>query len=226
MNAYARSTGLLKEKDKNLDGEDLREGITAIVSVKLQEPQFEGQTKTKLGNPQMEGLVQEVTNRKLAEFLEENPNEAKAVLQGDRRRTRPYGRAQGARPDPPQVGARELDPAGQARRLFGPRSGLAELFIVEGDSAGGSAKQARDRNTQAILPLRGKIINVEKSRIDKVLANNEIQALITAIGTGIDERVRPRALRYHKIMMTTDADVDGAHIRTLVLTFFFRHCRT
>ena len=224
LNAYAREKGLLKEKDPNLSGEDVREGLTAVISVKLADPQFEGQTKTKLGNPPVEGLVKETVNRKLAEFLEENPGEGAAdPHQGGRRRPRPRGRPQGARPDPAQVGARELDAARQARRLHASRTRrLAELFIVEGDSAGGSAKQARDRNRQAVLPLRGKIINVEKSRIDKVLANNEIQALITAIGTGIHEEFNLEDARYHKIVLTTDADVDGAHIRTLVLTFLYR----
>ncbi|MBI5311313.1 MAG: DNA topoisomerase (ATP-hydrolyzing) subunit B [Actinobacteria bacterium] len=226
MNAYARSSGLLKEKDKNLEGEDLREGITAIVSVKLQEPQFEGQTKGKLGNPQIEGLVQQVTNRKLAEFLEENPKEAKAVLSKaiDAQRARMAARK--ARDLTRRKSALENSALpGKLADCSVRDPALAELFIVEGDSAGGSGKQGRDRNTQAILPLRGKIINVEKARTDKVLANNEIQALITAIGTGIGGEFDLESLRYHKIILMTDADVDGAHIRTLALTFFFRHCK-
>ncbi len=223
LNAVARNRGLLKEKDDNLSGEDVREGLTAVVSVKLADPQFEGQTKTKLGNPPIEGLVKEVVNRALGEFLEENPADARRILV----------KAVDA--------ARARDAARKARDLTRRKSALenstlpgkladctvkdprdAELFIVEGDSAGGSAKQGRDRNTQAVLPLRGKIINVEKSRIDKVLANNEIQALITAIGTGVQDEFDLGEARYHKVVLMTDADVDGAHIRTLVLTFLYR----
>ncbi|MGZ5310618.1 MAG: DNA topoisomerase (ATP-hydrolyzing) subunit B [Solirubrobacterales bacterium] len=223
LNAVARNRGLLKEKDDNLSGEDVREGLTAVVSVKLADPQFEGQTKTKLGNPPIEGLVKEVVNRALGDFLEENPADARRILV----------KAVDA--------ARARDAARKARDLTRRKSALenstlpgkladcsvkdprdAELFIVEGDSAGGSAKQGRDRNTQAVLPLRGKIINVEKSRIDKVLANNEIQALITAIGTGVHDEFNLEEARYHKVVLMTDADVDGAHIRTLVLTFLYR----
>jgi DNA gyrase subunit B len=223
LNAVARNRGLLKDNDENLSGEDVREGLTAVVSVKLADPQFEGQTKTKLGNPPIEGLVKEVVNRSLGEFLEENPADARRILV----------KAVDA--------ARARDAARKARDLTRRKSALenstlpgkladcsvkdpahAELFIVEGDSAGGSAKQGRDRNTQAVLPLRGKIINVEKSRIDKVLANNEIQALITAIGTGVHDEFALGEARYHKVVLMTDADVDGAHIRTLVLTFLYR----
>ena len=226
LNAQARSKGLLKEKDENLTGEDVREGLTAVISVKLHDPQFEGQTKTKLGNPPIEGLVKEVVNRRFGEFLEENPSDAKRILT----------KAVDA--------ARARDAARKARDLTRRKSALegstlpgkladcsvkdpaeAELFIVEGDSAGGSAKQGRDRNTQAILPLRGKIINVEKSRVDKVLANQEIQALVTAIGTGVQEDFNAEEARYHKVVLMTDADVDGAHIRTLVLTFLYRQMR-
>jgi DNA gyrase subunit B len=223
LNTVARKRGLLKEKDENLSGEDVREGLTAVVSVKLGDPQFEGQTKGKLGNPPIEGLVKEVVNRRLADFLEENPADARRILT----------KAVDA--------ARARDAARKARDLTRRKSALenstlpgkladcavknpeeAELFIVEGDSAGGSAKQGRDRHTQAVLPLRGKIINVEKSRIDKVLSNLEIQALITAVGTGVQEEFDPGELRYHKVILMTDADVDGAHIRTLVLTFLYR----
>ncbi len=223
LNAYARQKGLLKEKDENLSGEDVREGLTAVISVKLSDPQFEGQTKTKLGNPQIEGLVKESVNRKLGEFLEENPGEARRIIT----------KAVDA--------ARARDAARKARDLTRRKSALenstlpgkladctvkdprdAELFIVEGDSAGGSAKQGRERSTQAVLPLRGKIINVEKSRIDKVLSNVEIQALVTAIGTGVHDDFKLEDARYHKVILMTDADVDGAHIRTLVLTFLYR----
>jgi DNA gyrase subunit B len=227
LNHVARSRNLLKEKDENLTGEDVREGLTAVISVKLADPQFEGQTKSKLGNPPIEGLVKEIVNRQLADFLEENPADARRILT----------KAVDA--------ARARDAARKARDLTRRKSALenstlpgkladcsvkdprdAELFIVEGDSAGGSAKQGRDRNTQAVLPLRGKIINVEKSRIDKVLSNQEIQALITAIGTGVgDEEFKLDDLRYHKIVLMTDADVDGAHIRTLVLTFLYRQMK-
>src|SRR4051812_16935890 len=223
LNDYARRKGDLKEKDDSLSGEDVREGLTAIVSVKLHDPQFEGQTKSKLGNPPIKGFVESTVNRKLAEFLEENPAEARQVV------TKAIS------------AARARDAARKARDLTRRKSvlensilphkladcsvkdpALAELFIVEGDSAGGSGKQARDRNTQAVLPLRGKIINVEKNRIDKVLSNEEIQALISAIGTGVREEFDLEQLRYHKVILMTDADVDGAHIRTLVLTFLFR----
>lgn len=223
LNAYARNKGLLKEKDENLSGEDVREGLTAVISVKLRDPQFEGQTKTKLGNPPVEGLVKETVNRKLGEFLEENPGEARRILTKAVDAARAREAARKARDLTRRKSALENStlPGKLADcTVKDPRD--AELFIVEGDSAGGSAKQARDRNTQAVLPLRGKIINVEKSRIDKVLQNNEIQALITAIGTGVHEEFDIADARYHKICLATDADVDGAHIRTLVLTFLYR----
>ena len=223
LNAYARSKGLLKEKDPNLAGEDVREGLTAVISVKLHDPQFEGQTKTKLGNPPIKGLVEEVVNRKLSEFLEENPGDARRIITKSIDASRARDAARKARDLTRRKSALENStlPGKLADcTVKDPRD--AELFVVEGDSAGGSAKQARDRSTQAVLPLRGKIINVEKSRIDKVLANNEIQALITAIGTGIHDEFDLGEARYHKIVMATDADVDGAHIRTLVLTFLYR----
>jgi DNA gyrase subunit B len=223
LNAYARGRGLLKEKDPNLAGEDVREGLTAVISVKLHDPQFEGQTKTKLGNPPVRGLVEETVNRKLAEFLEENPGEARRVITKAIDASRARDAARKARDLTRRKSALENStlPGKLADcTVKDPRD--AELFVVEGDSAGGSAKQARDRSTQAVLPLRGKIINVEKSRIDKVLANNEIQALITAIGTGVHDEFNLEDARYHKIVMATDADVDGAHIRTLVLTFLYR----
>ncbi|HEX5761691.1 MAG TPA: DNA topoisomerase (ATP-hydrolyzing) subunit B [Solirubrobacterales bacterium] len=223
LNAYARSKGLLKEKDGNLSGEDVREGLTAVISVKLHDPQFEGQTKTKLGNPPIRGLVEETVNRKLAEFFEENPTDARRIISKAIDASRARDAARKARDLTRRKSALENStlPGKLADcSVKDPRD--AELFVVEGDSAGGSAKQARDRSTQAVLPLRGKIINVEKSRIDKVLANTEVQALITAIGTGVHEEFNLEDARYHKIVMATDADVDGAHIRTLVLTFLYR----
>ncbi len=223
LNAYARSKGLLKEKDGNLGGEDVREGLTAVISVKLRDPQFEGQTKTKLGNPPIRGLVEETVNRKLAEFLEENPGDARRIIVKTIDASRARDAARKARDLTRRKSALENStlPGKLADcSVKDPRD--AEIFVVEGDSAGGSAKQARDRSTQAVLPLRGKIINVEKSRIDKVLANTEVQALITAIGTGVHEEFNLEDARYHKIVMATDADVDGAHIRTLVLTFLYR----
>jgi DNA gyrase subunit B len=223
LNAYARNKGLLKEKDGNLGGEDVREGLTAVISVKLRDPQFEGQTKTKLGNPPIRGLVEETVNRKLAEFLEENPGDARRIIIKTIDASRARDAARKARDLTRRKSALENStlPGKLADcTVKDPRD--AEIFVVEGDSAGGSAKQARDRSTQAVLPLRGKIINVEKSRIDKVLANTEVQALITAIGTGVHDEFNLEDARYHKIVMATDADVDGAHIRTLVLTFLYR----
>ncbi len=222
LNAYARSKALLKEKDDNLAGEDVREGLTAVISVKLHDPQFEGQTKTKLGNPPIKGLVEETVNRKLAEFLEENPAEARKIIGKTIDAARARAAARKARDLTRKSALENSTLPGKLADCTVKDPALAEIFVVEGDSAGGSAKQARDRNTQAVLPLRGKIINVEKSRIDKVLANNEIQALITAIGTGVHDEFDIEDARYHKIVMATDADVDGAHIRTLVLTFLYR----
>ena len=223
LNDYARKKGLLKEKDENLAGEDVREGLTAIVSVKLHDPQFEGQTKSKLGNPPMKGFVESTVNRKLGEFLEENPAEANQIIGKAVAASRAREAARKARDLTRRKSALENSTLpGKLADCSVKDPALAELFIVEGDSAGGSGKQARDRNTQAVLPLRGKIINVEKNRIDKVLSNEEIQALVTAIGTGIREEFDLEQLRYHKVILMTDADVDGAHIRTLVLTFLFR----
>jgi DNA gyrase subunit B len=223
INKYARDIGELKEKDDNLSGEDVREGLTAVISAKLSEPQFEGQTKTKLGNPGMDGFVQSIVNARLAEWLEENPADARRVI----RKAVSAAQARAA--------ARKARDLTRRKTVLGNSTlpgkladcsvkdpSLAEIFIVEGDSAGGSAVDARDRNTQAILPLRGKILNVEKSRIDKVLSNTEIQALITAIGTGVRDEFDIERARYHKIVLLTDADVDGAHIRTLALTLLFR----
>ncbi|HEU0250749.1 MAG TPA: DNA topoisomerase (ATP-hydrolyzing) subunit B [Solirubrobacteraceae bacterium] len=223
LNKYARDHGLLKEKEDNLSGEDVREGLTAVISVKLRDPQFEGQTKTKLGNPGMAGFVESIVNTGLGEFLEENPSEARAVILKAVQAQRARDAARKARDLTRRKSALENSTLpGKLADCSVKDPSLAELFVVEGDSAGGSAKQGRDRNTQAVLPLRGKILNVEKSRIDKVLQNTEIQALITAIGTGVRDEFNIENARYHKVILMTDADVDGAHIRTLALTLLFR----
>jgi DNA gyrase subunit B len=223
LNKYARDHSLLKDKEDNLTGEDVREGLTAVVSVKLRDPQFEGQTKTKLGNPGMAGFVESIVNAGLGEFLEENPSEARAVIMKSVQAQRAREAARKARDLTRRKSALENSTLpGKLADCAIKDPSLAELFVVEGDSAGGSAKQGRDRETQAVLPLRGKILNVEKSRIDKVLQNTEVQALITAIGTGVRDEFNIENARYHKIVLMTDADVDGAHIRTLVLTLLFR----
>jgi DNA gyrase subunit B len=223
LNKYARDSGSLKEKDENLSGEDIREGLTAVISAKLQDPQFEGQTKTKLGNPGMAGFVESVVNTKLAEFLEENPKDARAIITKAVQASQARSAARKARDLTRRKSALENSRLpGKLADCSVKDPSLAEIFIVEGDSAGGSAKQGRDRHTQAVLPLRGKILNVEKSRIDKVLRNEEIQALITAIGTGVRDEFDIANARYHKVILMTDADVDGAHIRTLVLTLLYR----
>jgi DNA gyrase subunit B len=223
LNRYAREKGELKEKDDSLTGEDVREGLTAVISVKLADPQFEGQTKTKLGNPGMAGFVQSVVNARLAEFLEENPQDARSIIRKAVSAAQARAAARKARDLTRRKSALENSTLpGKLADCSVKDPSLAELFIVEGDSAGGSAVDARDRNTQAILPLRGKILNVEKSRIDKVLSNAEVQALITAIGTGVRDEFDITKARYHKVVLLTDADVDGAHIRTLALTLLFR----
>ncbi|QEC46800.1 DNA topoisomerase (ATP-hydrolyzing) subunit B [Baekduia soli] len=223
VNRYAREKGELKEKDDNLTGEDIREGLTAVISAKLADPQFEGQTKTKLGNPGMEGFVANVVNTKLAEFLEENPGEARAIIRKAVQASQARSAARKARDLTRRKSALENSPLpGKLADCSVKDPSLAEIFIVEGNSAGGSAKQGRDRHTQAVLPLRGKILNVEKARIDRVLKNVEVQALITALGTGIRDEFNLENARYHKVVLMTDADVDGAHIRTLVLTLLFR----
>jgi DNA gyrase subunit B len=223
LNKYARDKGLLKEKEDNLSGEDVREGLTAVISVKLRDPQFEGQTKSKLGNPGIAGFVESIVNAGLGEFLEENPSEARAVIMKSVQAQRAREAARKARDLTRRKSALENSTLpGKLADCSVKDPSLAELFVVEGDSAGGSAKQGRDRNTQAVLPLRGKILNVEKSRIDKVLQNTEVQALITAIGTGVRDEFNIENARYHKVVLMTDADVDGAHIRTLVLTLLFR----
>ena len=226
VNKYARAKGLLKEKDENLLGEDIREGITAIVSVKLRDPQFEGQTKAKLGNVPMRSFVQKATNERLAEWLEENPTEANKVVKKAQAAAQARVAAKNARNAIRRKTA--LSGAGMPDKLKDCSSRNAaesELFIVEGDSAGGTAVDARDPRTQAILPIRGKILNVERARVDKMLKNNEIQALITAIGAGVGEEFDATKARYHKVIALADADVDGSHIRTLLLTFFFRQMR-
>ncbi len=224
INDYARQKGLLKEKEENLSGEDVREGLSAIVSVKLKNPQFEGQTKTKLGNTEIRTLVETTVNAKLAEFLEEHPAEGRQIVDKSVTAARARSAARKARDLTRRKGLLEGSTLpGKLADCSIRDPHLSELYLVEGDSAGGSAKQARDRSFQAILPLRGKIINVEKARIDKMLQNNEILTMISAMGTGIGDEFDLEQARYHKIIIMTDADVDGSHIRTLILTFLFRH---
>ena len=226
LNKYARDKGLLKEKEDNLEGEDVREGLAAVLSVKLREPQFEGQTKTKLGNPWVRGLVEQTVNAKLAEFLEENPTDARQIIAKAISAARARQAARKARELTRRKSALENSSLpGKLADCSIRDPEVAELYIVEGDSAGGSAKQARDRTYQAILPLRGKIINSEKNRINKVLSNTEIQAMITAIGTAIGDEFDIANLRYGRVIVMTDADVDGSHIRTLILTFLYRQMR-
>ena len=227
VNKYAKAKGLLKEKDPNLGGEDVREGLTAIISVRLRDPQFEGQTKDKLGNPEIKSLVQKATNEKLGDWLEEHPTEANKIVKKSINAQRARAAARNARDATRRKSA--LDGAGMPDKLRDCSSRNreeCELFIVEGDSAGGSATSARDPRTQAILPIRGKILNVERARLDKMLKNNEVQALISAIGAGFGaEEFDISKARYDKVILLCDADVDGSHIRTLLLTFFFRHMK-
>jgi DNA gyrase subunit B len=223
INAYARQKGLLKEKEESLTGDDIREGLAAVISVKLSEPQFEGQTKTKLGNTEVKGLVESSTNKFLAEFLEERPSEAKAIIGKALQAARARQAARKVR-DTIRKGYLESSTLpGKLADCSSKDPARSELYIVEGDSAGGSAKQGRERGFQAILPLRGKILNVEKANMNKVLSNVEIQAMISAIGAGVGETFSLEGARYNKIVIMTDADVDGSHIRTLILTFLFRN---
>ena len=226
INDYAKKTNLIKENDVAITGEDIREGITAILSIKITNPQFEGQTKTKLGNSDVRGIVDSITGEALSIYCEENPKTAKTIVEKSLRSARARDAARKARDLVRRKGALEgMALPGKLADCSEKDPTLCEICIVEGNSAGGSAKEGRDRRTQAILPLRGKILNVEKSRIDKILNSEEIKNMITAFGCGIGEDFDISKLRYHKIIIMTDADVDGAHIRTLLLTFFYRYMR-
>ncbi len=223
INEYARRQGILKEKDENLSGEDIREGLAAIISVKLTDPQFEGQTKTKLGNTEMRGLVQSVVTQGLSEYLEEHPGPARQIVSKSAQAAKARAAARKARELTRRKGLLESSTLpGKLADCSIRDAAFAEIYLVEGDSAGGSAKQARDRSFQAILPLRGKILNVERAGLNRALSSEEIQAMITAMGTNIGEEFDIESARYHKAIIMTDADVDGAHIRCLILTFFYR----
>ncbi|HTL39526.1 MAG TPA: toprim domain-containing protein, partial [Methylomirabilota bacterium] len=224
LNDYARKNGFIKEKDDNLSGEDVREGLTVIISVKLPEPQFEGQTKAKLGNAEVRGIVEDVVGQSLEFWLEEHPADAGKILEKVMLAAKARLAARAARDAVIRKGVLEgLALPGKLADCSESDPAQSELYIVEGDSAGGSAKQGRDRRFQAILPLRGKILNVERARLDKMLANQEIKNLVIAMGAGVGDQFNPENVRYHRIIIMTDADVDGAHIRTLLLTLFYRY---